>query len=189
MKNLAGVKDADKYIKEELYLAGIETIHIGGTVCSEVPYTIIGRIGHWILTRAWYYWVASVERREDGLPLNIALKLYETPYPTEKGRILGEIIRSGGAGGCSSPADYTSQPVYNEELDKKLMELGYEKKYSEILKADYIPISVGEVAELCNSSKLIVDRYVNCYHIDDQIGLNEFSKFIMNSGKQILCFS
>jgi len=180
MKNLAGNKDADKYIKEELYLAGIETINIGGTVNTEVPYSIIGKIGKWTLTRAWYYWVAGVECLEDGLPLEAAIKLYETPHPIEEDYILGQSIRSGGDAGCSSPADYTSQPVYNNELDDKLIVLGYKKVYSEILKKEYIPISVGEIAKLCNEGKLDVKRYVDCYHIDDQIGLNEFTKTIKN---------
>jgi hypothetical protein len=30
------------------------------------------------------------------------------------------------------------------------------------------------MSELCNEGKLTVERYVDSYHIDDQIGLNEF---------------
>ncbi|MFA5366317.1 MAG: hypothetical protein WC333_00140 [Dehalococcoidia bacterium] len=136
MKNLAGNKEADKSIKEELYLAGIEAIHVGGTVCSEVPYSIIGRIGYWTLTRAWYYWIATVERLEDGLPFEEALKLHNTPNPVDKDGLLGHLIRVGGHCGCPSPAEYG--------------------------------------ARLADNGK----RYVDGYHIDDQIGLNEFAKVL-----------
>lgn len=178
MINLAGNKDADTYIKEELYLAGIETINVGGKVNSEVPYSIIGRIGHWTLTRAWYYWIAKVEHLEDGLPLDIAINLHETPNPIDKIQILGHSIRSGGHAGSLSPAEYGAHPDYNEEFYKQLKKLGYPQIYSDILKKEYIPINVGEVSKLCNEGKLNVKRYVDCYHIDDQIGLNEFAKVV-----------
>jgi hypothetical protein len=176
MKNLAGVKEADLTIKEELYLAGIE--QVPAEAKGEVPYTIEGRIGNWRLRRAWYYWVVITELLTDGLPLKDAVELYEKTNPINPDKILGTSIRSGGDAGCSSPEDYTSQPVYDDELDEKLMALGYKKEYSNILKREYIPISVGEVARLCNEGKLDVQRYVDCYHIDDQIGLNEFAKFL-----------
>lgn len=174
MKNLAGVKDCDITIKEELYLAGIEAHNQEGR--GEVPYTIVSKIGKWTLTRAWTYWVATVEYTEDGLPLKNAMELYFKPNPIDENVLLGESIRSGGAGG--SPDGYTSQPVYNDELDKKLIDLGFRKEYSKILKKRYIPISCGDIANLCKSGKLDVERYVTCYHIDDQVSLNEFVKFI-----------
>jgi hypothetical protein len=176
MINLAGNKDADKHIKEELYLADIEQINVGGTVKSEVPYSIIGRIGNWKLYRAWYYWVATVERREDGLPLEAAMKLHNTPHPTEK--IMGNTIRSGGHCGCPAPDEYGAQPVHDEELENKLIELGYEKTYSDFMKKSYVSITVGELSKLSKEGKLKVNQYVDCYHIDDQIGLNEFAKTI-----------
>ena len=178
MINLAGNKDADKHIKEELYLAGIEAINEKSE--GEVPYTIVGRIGNWKLHRAWYYWIASVERPEDGLKLADAMKLYNTPHPADSKKKLGDTIRSGGDCGCSAPDGYTAQPVYNDELDEKLMALGYEKEYIKFLDKSLIRISVGDVAKLCNEGKLIVERYVDCYHIDDQIGLLEFAKTIKN---------
>lgn len=144
MINLAGKQDADKYIKEELYLAGIEAIDVGGKVNSEVPYSIIGRIGSWTLKRAWYYWIATVERLEDGLPLDVAVKLHETPNPIDVTEILGNSIRSGGHCGCPSPAEFGSRPLRD------------------------------------NEGKATAKRFVDCYHIDDQIGLNEFTKTIKN---------
>jgi hypothetical protein len=133
MKNLAGCKDADDSIKEELYIAGIEMINVGGTVCSEVPYSVIGRVGYWTLTRAWYYWVADVERLQDGLPMETALELHNKPHPTMTR--LGNVIRSGGHCGCPSPDEFGAS--------------SFKGRY-----------------------------YVDCYHIDDQIGLNEFAKAV-----------
>ena len=176
MKNLAGDNDADVFVKEELYLAGIPMEYEQSK--GEVPYKTIGRLGKWTFRRAWYYWVATVEDLKDGLPLDIAVKLHETPHPTDNKRILGQSIRSGGHCGCPSPAEYGAQPVYDENFDKTLTELGYEKKHHEIIDADYWDISVGEISKLCNEGKIKVERYVDCYHIDDQIGLSEFAKVV-----------
>lgn len=167
--------DVDQTIKEELYLAGIPIINEEGK--GEVPYTIIGKLGNWTFRRAWYYWIASVKNRINGLPLKIASELHEKKNPTNN-EILGHIIRSGGHGGCPHPKDYGADPLYNKELDEQLKKLGYKEEYSEILKENFVPISVGEVSKLCNEGKLNVERYVDCYHIDDQIGLNEFAKFL-----------
>jgi len=173
MKNLAGVKDADQTIKEELYLAGIPQIH--EETKGEVPYTVIGSLGPWKFKRAWYYWVASVEDKRNGLPLAIASELHERKNPTSD-VILGRSIRSGGHCGCPHPKEFGAQPIYNELLDERLKKLGYKEEYSEILKKKYIPITVGEVSKLCAEGKLGIEQYVDCYHIDDQIGLNEFVK-------------
>ncbi len=181
MKNLAGVKNADDTILEELYLAGIPAIKVNQST-SEVPYSYQGKIGKWTFTRLWYYWCASVENREDGFPLEIALELHNRKHPTN-GEILGNTIRAGGHGGGISPDDYVSQPVYNEELDSQLESIGYKKEYSDFLKKEYIAINVGEVARLCNEGKLTVKRYVNSYHIDEQIGLNELVKTILAQEK------
>lgn len=90
---------------------------------------------------------------------------------------LGKIIRAGGDGYGISPIYYVSQPIYNEQLEKQLEVLGFNKEYSDFLKREYIPITQGKVAELCNDGKLNIERYVNLYHIENQIGLNEFINF------------
>lgn len=179
MQNLAGNKECDQFIKDELYLANIPAISTERTR-SEVPYTVIGKIGNWTLTRAWYYWIAKVETPTQGLPLKQAMELHNRKHPT-KDEILGKIIRSGGHCGCPSPDDYGADPIYNDELNVQLEALGYKKEYVEFLKESFIKISVGEVSKLCNEGKLNVERYVTCYHIDDQIGLNEFAKCIQKT--------
>ncbi len=176
MKNLAGEHTADKTILEELYLAGIPAVKVEQHK-GEVPFSYVGKIGRWTFSRRWYYWSASVEDDQTGLPLDIALELHNKKHPTSK-EILGLTVRAGGHGGGISPDDYVSDPVYNEELEQKLEALGYKKTYYEFLGKEVISISRGEMAELCKSGKLQVERYVNCYHIDDQIGLLEFAKAI-----------
>jgi len=168
MKNLAGDKNCDKTIREELTIAGIPIFTEEST--GEVPYSAIGKIGYWTFRRAWYYWMVSCEG--EGLPLEKAEKLHHTEHPTNK--IMGNSIRSGGHCGCPAPSEYGAQPVYDEELNEKLKELGYKEEYSEMLERSYIPITIGEVSELCNNGKLSVERFVSSYHIDDQIGLNKF---------------
>ena len=178
MKNLAGKHDCDETILEELYLAGLKPIKIEKSD-TEVPYRYIAKFGNWTFRGAWYYWVARVEKDELGLPLDVALELYNKKQPF-KDVNLGEIIRAGGDAGCESPDGYVSQPIYNEEFNEKLIALGYKKEYSEALKMSYIPINYGQIAKLCNEGKLDVKRYVDTYHIDDQIGLNEFVSCIIN---------
>jgi hypothetical protein len=181
MKNLAGHQKADETILEELYLANIPAIKVNHHQ-GEVPYSYVGKIGKWTFKRAWYYWIVSVEDGEMGLPLKIALELHNRKHPT-KDEILGKIIRSGGHGGCLSPDEYGAQPIYNDELDKQLESIGYEKHYCEFINKDYISITVGEVSKLCNEGKLNVERYVDYYHIDEQIGLNEFANTIKEEGQ------
>lgn len=181
MKNLAGEKNADDTILEELYLAGITAVKVEKNI-GEVSFSYVGKIGNWTLKRCWYYWSASVEDGEIGLPLKDALELHNKKHPTN-GSNLGMIIRSGGHCGCPSPDEYGARPVYDKELDKKLEALGYKKDF--VFGKEYIPITVGEVSKLCNEGKLDVERLVDCYHIDEQIGLNEFANFLKSCFKNI----
>jgi len=176
MKNLAGVKDCDVTIKEELYLAGIKN-YPAPEHTSEVPYSIFGKVGNWRFRRAWYYWVVTVEETTDGLPVEKALELYNTENPAN-GEKLGVDVRAGGDGGGISPDGYVAQPVYDDELNDKLVALGYEKKYHKIQDEEHVEINMGEMADLCKSGKLDVQRYVRSYHIDTQVGLNEFVRFL-----------
>ncbi len=176
MKNLAGDKEADVQIREELYLANIPKISVD-IGKSEVPYHYIGKIGKWTFKRAWYYWVVSVEETEDGLPLEIAMKLFHAKHPT-KIADLGSVIRSGGHGGALPPNEYGADPVYNDELDNKLVAAGYKKEYNDFLKKEYVSINVGELSKAINEGKVNTERYVTIYHVDDIVGLCELVKTI-----------
>lgn len=181
MKNLAGVDTCDVTIKEELFLAGIEAIKIKSE--GEVPYSFQGKIGHWKLSRAWTYWIASVERPEDGLILADALELHNMESPTNPDTVMGNVIRSGGHCGCPSPDEYGASPIYDEMFHDRLKKLGYKERYFKPLDKNFVDISVREIRELFEEGKLDVERYVNSYHIDSQLGLNVFANFIKNKKK------
>jgi len=113
MKNLAGDKDADKIVREELWLADIpmeKEISKG-----EVPYNTIGKIANWTFRRAWYYWIVNIPDGEKGLPLAIAMELHLRKNPTDGNKIMGNSIRCGGHAGAPSPIEYGSYPFYDEK--------------------------------------------------------------------------
>ena len=90
MKNLANesTENCDIAIKTELETAGIRVIKVPRER-SEVPYTLIGRIGAWTLRRAWIYWIASADKGE-GLPKREAEEL---------NRRFREVVRIRGSAG------------------------------------------------------------------------------------------
>lgn len=73
MKNLAGDKQADQTIVEELKAAAIPIQGVGPQE-SEVPFTVIGNLEPWQFERAWYYWVAKASEGQ-GLPKEVAKAL------------------------------------------------------------------------------------------------------------------
>ena len=109
MKNLAGFKDCDEYIKIELEKAKLTPVE-QSLSDSEVPYKLFGKVGNWTLKRAWYYWMASTE--DDGLPIDIALEMHNKKYPDEMydeyctNRVYGDLIRVGGHCGSPSPDEF-----------------------------------------------------------------------------------
>lgn len=162
----------DDDILEELYLANILEYATNNTSKNiYTPYKYECKIGDWNLRRAEHFWSATFDGI--GIPLKYALMLHERRNPIND-EILGKIIRAGGS--CGSPI-LSAQPIYNEDLYSQFELLGYRKEYSEFLELEHYNITQEKVAELCNEGKLNVERYVNLYHIDNQIGLNEFVKF------------
>ena len=126
MKNLAGVKECDKFIQIELKKANIpiERIELDG---SEVPYTLIGELKNWKFRRRWYYWCASTDKKNQ-LPLSVALEMHNKKYPDEmfdhgeEFGIYGRSIRVGGHCGCLSPEDYNVTYLYHIDTQEGLNE-------------------------------------------------------------------
>ena len=165
MINLAGVKAADKHIQGELYSAGIEIVR-GELSKSEVPYSITGKLADWKFNRAWYYWMASAEDGK-GLPLEVAAAMHEKKYPIIGERQpgnYGQVIRVAGHCGCPHPREWAFPN--DEVLHAELKKIGKES-------ATY-----GELADLCNTGVIQAPRFVTSYHIDDQLGLNEFARVL-----------
>ena len=109
MKNLAGNKECDKFIQIELNKANVKPVK-QEQVNSEVAYSLIGKVGNWALTRAWYYWVAVAS--DKGIPLKTALEMHNKKHPDhmydEHSGVgqYGNVIRVGGHCGCPSPDEY-----------------------------------------------------------------------------------
>lgn len=178
MKNLAGNKEADQNILQELYLAGINAVNSDQTK-NEVSTNYVGKLGDWTFIRAWYYWIATTEDGK-GLYEPEAIKLHNTMNPLSND-ILGLEIRADGYAGGINPAK-VSAPNITPELESQLLKLGYEKKILGGVNFEYLDISYGEIKKLAKEKKITPpDMFVNCYHIDTIVGLKEFANFIKNN--------
>lgn len=182
MENLAGVKDADKTILEELYLAGIKAVKAEEKTKGEVPFTFVGKIGKWKFERRWYYWSAFVDDVKDGVPLKPALEFHNRKRPTDDTVILGDTVRAGGHGGGISPDSYVGK-TDRAELVAECKRVGLPVVTMKSMgfgedETEYSGMNFGEIAEACNSGKINCNRYIDVYHIDDQIGLKEFADFL-----------
>lgn len=190
MKNLTESKYPDETVLSELFLAGIEPISTPlRNEKSDDFGNYYGKIGNWIFKRRWGYWSAFVQIKGstfennldviNGIPLAVAMKLYNRQHPT-KNINLGEVVRAGGDGNGLSPDEYVSSPIYNDDLDNQLVALGYKKEFDDLIKRDVVHINRGEIAKLFNEKKLIGERYVSQYHIDDLVGLKLFAETLNN---------
>lgn len=120
MKNLAGAKDCDVTIREELDKAGIMPLTLREPGRSEVPYTVFGclgarplseesqryfdrtgttpefakTMGSFVFTRAWYYWCVS-----GYVPLAIAQQIYANPNGVKDIRVAGHCA-------CPPPSEW-----------------------------------------------------------------------------------
>jgi hypothetical protein len=189
MKNLAGAKDCDKDIQKELTKAQAEIKEVSDNT-SEVPYTLMGIVGNWELRRLWYYWSARpIKGKSHGLPLDVALKLHNKKYPSEMFEDCdienyGSVIRAGGDAGATSPdIGYASQPINNAEFITECRALGVKIISQKSIgwgtdETEYPELNYGQISDLCNEGKIKAKRYVDCYHIDSQEGLNEFVRTI-----------
>ena len=165
MKNLAGVKDCDVYIREELTKARINVVPCELTH-SEVPYRLIGKLGEFEFWRAWYYWVVT-----GPMPLELAKELYEDP--------VGKVdIRVDGHCGCPPPEDpwlkYIDADGFKlvRESERKEFEEAFEGRLPEILSTQKIRFSDDRARD--------GKAFVECYHIDTMAGLRLFADTIHN---------
>jgi hypothetical protein len=109
MQNLAGNKKADEYIRRELERARI-SVALADPHNFEVPFTIIGRLGDFVFTRAWTYWVV-VGR----VPFDVAEELFSDPVGRTDIRVTGHA-------GCPSPAEWVGvgKPVTSYHIDSEV---------------------------------------------------------------------
>jgi len=142
MKNLAGNNKCDEFIEVELKKAGIEVVNVI-PARTEVPYSIVGKLGDWTFTRAWYYWMARAERGK-GLPLDIAISMHEKPFPIQyfddyyEESEYGMDIRCEGHAGSPNPREYCANQAtvdsYHVDNQEGLNELARTINMVELLK-------------------------------------------------------
>lgn len=170
MINLAGHRDADRYIRQELNLAGIPVKDILAKDVGEVPAMFCGELGAFTFHRAWRYWMVDGK-----VPLAVAQELYQTSIGKQD-------IRARGDAGCPSPEKVASwftpdgrllASLTEKVAIDRLIEAGYvtqEKIDKEFLFAD--PSDFSHLGDL----------YVPGYHIDSQEGLNLFVATLKKHG-------
>ena len=84
MKNLAGYLNCDMDIERELTRCGIEIMKDQPRK-GEVPSSLRGKLGSFVFTRAWYYWIV-----EGKVPLSAANDLYNDPVGQTDIRVDGD---------------------------------------------------------------------------------------------------
>jgi hypothetical protein len=157
MINLAGVKNCDETIREELTRAGIDIVDIPADERrGEVPASIMGELGKYKFKRAWYYWIVNGH-----IPIEIADKLYEHP----EGKIS---IRVDGHCGCPNPREY--RHVWIDEQNNIL------HLREELHKWDTFHMNEQELLEkykvrFVDNRETYGMGVISGYHIDTQAGL------------------
>ncbi len=166
MKNLSNLnnEEAGRYIQEELFLAGIPTIR--KDMIDKFLYSTTGKLRDWVFKRTDCYWIVSAPIVK-GLPLKVAIKLHEKKYPINGAyspKIYGEVVRTVGHAGGSDPRSWAKPDP---------------DKYERVIQNSRKKIKFKTLEELTNIlSKKHVPLFIDCYHIDNQVGLNEFAKTI-----------
>jgi hypothetical protein len=180
MKNLAGAEEADIQIQEELLLAGIELVH-GVRGNTEVPYSITGKLGDFTFRRAWYYWMAGADEG-NGLPVDVATAMHERAYPIVGERqpaTYGQVIRVAGHCGCPPPSEWAD---HFDDLGRKVVldpEGEQEASLRRYIEQGYIELKVLDKLRFAPSLEGVAARsVVTSYHIDSQLGLNEFARVL-----------
>lgn len=160
MKNLAGVAECDTDIKRELSRSYIDAADIEKSN-TEVPYSVIGKLGDMTFRRGWSYWVVDCR-----LPLEIARALYADPVGKTDIRVAGHC-------GCPSPEE--GAEWFSPEGVRLL-------KRSQ----DSTP---GFIETIERAGLRVVDdpasegaAFITSYHIDTEVGLRVFADTLRRHG-------
>jgi hypothetical protein len=171
MRNLAGVVDADTYIRGELDEAGVErVVHPEPVDRSEVPMRVTGRLGSFTFRRLWYYY--AVHGR---VPLAVARELYEHPIGKRDVRVAGHC-------GCPPPSEWATH-VDAEGFEVVEDPDGSEEREARDFLAAHPDIGQVRLPRYVRSlSDARVESFVDNYHIDSQEGLNLFVETLRRHG-------
>ena len=172
MRNLAGHENPDSIIEEELFIAGVPAVR-GERSPHEVAASVTGKLGGFVFTRAWYYWVV------DGpVPYGVAQEIYEQqPYGRRDVRVAGHC-------GCPPPEDpwltYRAKDGRLVIIQPSALGQATKKEFPEVF-ADWDSKFI-EVESKSERVALAVSVYVENYHIDSQGGLKVFVDALRKHG-------
>ena len=183
MINLAGKKDCDQTIINELMSANITPVKLEKINHPEVKAIYEGELLGWHFRRNWYYWVAVC--KDD--PFNNGL---EMRYASPMHQLIGKEVRLAGHCGCPSPDDGFWMERYdsdgNKLIDKKEMDKVRENtKESDIFKETFIRLTkeFEEVENAIETAKENGRLVAVSYHIDSQLGLELFCNVLRKQSK------
>ena len=157
MRNLAGRKDCDRFIRKELNKASIPIV-ARDLSKREVPASIAGQLGPFSFERAWFYWAVR-----GPLPLHVARKLYQHPER--------DVIRASGCAGGIHPNQVAIRIHQNKEIapaEEQADWLAFCDSKSYAKPDDYI----------FSDDPKLGQRFVMSYHIDSQAGLRAFVRAV-----------
>lgn len=155
MINLAGAKDCDEQISEELKIAKIELVH-GPRSTGEVASTITGKMGAFTFYRAWYYWVAK-----GPLPLAAARELYANPDAQKTVRV---------AGHCGCPPPEAPWITWRDAEGNEIIHMKEKAQIDDFIKKGHIKPEQMEKRRYSEQPDTF-NGFVDSYHIDSQLGL------------------
>jgi hypothetical protein len=166
MKNLAGDRNCDVQIREELEKSGINLVFHDKDLNQEVPASITGQLGRFTFTRAWHYWVVSGK-----MPLNAAREMYANPNGVKDVRVAGHC-------GCPPPEEW--EHWFNPKSHREILNMKQKAQFEEYAKSD--SESIKEIAkaglrdfDFAEDPSQVGEGFVDLYHIDTQEGLNLFT--------------
>lgn len=152
--NLAGVRECDRVIRDELFAAGAEVVELPELQAGEVLARLQGRVGPVTLRRAWRYWIAS-----GPVPLDVARAMYEHPIGRESVRVAGHCGCPPAADPWLEYRDADGNELLHERERPAFERLGLKLQPNQRWSAD--PAAEGEA-------------FVTTYHIDAVGGLRLF---------------
>lgn len=162
--NLAGNKDCDSVIRDELSSAGIELVE-GERGSGEVPASVTGKLGQYTFSRAWYYWMVS-----GPVPLKVAEAMYKHSVGQRDVRVAGHC-------GCPPPNEWAEifdedgnkiviDPEGTQETECRAMTERHPNMVASFEKMRF----VRDLSEVPNAK-----AFVQSYHIDTLQGLKLFA--------------
>lgn len=160
MKNLAGNEECDKHVRHELERCRIPIVEITRAK-SEVPYSLVGQLGNYRFTRAWYYWVVS-----GFVPLEVARRLHADPVGRTDVRVDGH---------CGCPAPEPPWARYFDMDGREVLTMAdHEEMVSLSAKSPVMRKTFEQSAHryrYAPEPSRVAELYVTTYHVDSELGL------------------